>query len=58
MTSPHDETTVYASVAVDSQTGSAPPARGEDDQAAYGPDEERLVRQARQEALLRLARAM
>lgn len=58
MTSPHDETTVYASVGLDSQISSAAPAQGEDGRAAYGPDEERLVQQARQEALLRLARAM
>jgi hypothetical protein len=57
MTSPLDETTAHASVG---QFAQAPPPAPEDAERArpYGPDEERLVAQARAEALLRLARAL
>jgi hypothetical protein len=58
MTSPLDETTVYASVDRFSEAQSAAPAQGGEAESAYGADEERLVQMARQEAVLRLARAM
>ena len=59
MTSPFDETTEYASVGYASQAfPKAPPLAEREDRPPYGPDEERLVAQARAEALLRLARAL
>jgi hypothetical protein len=58
MTSPLDETTVYASVGRFPDAQSTDAQDGEPAPADFGPDEERLVARARAEALLRLARAL
>jgi hypothetical protein len=58
MTSPHDETTAYAFVGSFPEARPAPSPEQGDATAAFGPDEERLVQMARQEAVLRLARAL